>query len=141
MTRVAVLGVDPGRVKAGYALVGADGAVLVQGIVPVEALLERLRAIVAAHRVDLVALGSGTGDPALLERLQALERPVHVVDERETTRYARRLYFDEHPPRGWRRLLPRGLQVPPRPIDDYAAVLIARRLLAAQGGPGADASL
>lgn len=141
MTLVAVLGIDPGRVKAGYALVGADGAVRLQGIVPVEALLGRLRTIVAEYRVDLVAVGSGTHDPGLLERLQALERPLRIVDERETTRYARRLYFEEHPPRGWRRLLPLGLQVPPRPIDDYAAVLIARRLLAAEGGTGADAHL
>jgi hypothetical protein len=35
-----------------------------------------------------------------------------------------------HPPRGWRRFVPRGMLLPPRPIDDFAALLIAERLLA-----------
>jgi hypothetical protein len=56
--------------------------------------------------------------------------PIHLVDEYETSRQARGLYFAEHPPAGWRRLIPLGLQLPARPIDDYAAILIARRFLA-----------
>ena len=63
-------------------------------------------------------------------RSRALGLPIHFVDEYETSRAARELYFAEHPPRGWRRLVPIGLQLPPRPIDDYAAILIARRFLA-----------
>ena len=55
--------------------------------------------------------------------------PVHLIDERETTLRARALYFADHPPRGWRRLIPLGMQLPPCPIDDYAAVLIGRRFL------------
>jgi hypothetical protein len=51
-----------------------------------------------------------------------------VVPEAYTTLRARRRYFDEHPLRGWRRLFP-GLQTPPIPIDDYAAVLIAEDYL------------
>jgi RNase H-fold protein (predicted Holliday junction resolvase) len=62
--------------------------------------------------------------------------PVTYVDERETTLRARSLYFADHPPRGWRRLIPLGMQMPPRPIDDYAAVLIARRYLADEGNHG-----
>jgi hypothetical protein len=62
--------------------------------------------------------------------LEPLGVPVHIIDETDTTYRARALYFAEHPPRGWRRLLPLGLQVPPGPIDDYAAMLIARRYLA-----------
>ena len=52
-----------------------------------------------------------------------------MVDERATTLLARRRYFDANPPRGWKRLVPRGMLLPPRPIDDFAAVLIAERLL------------
>ena len=62
--------------------------------------------------------------------LEGLGLPIHLVDEYETSREARGLYFAEHPPRGWRRLVPLGLQLPERPIDDYAAILIARRFLA-----------
>jgi hypothetical protein len=52
-----------------------------------------------------------------------------VVDERETTLRARARYFQAHPPRGWKRLVPRGMLLPPCPIDDFAALLIAERFL------------
>lgn len=130
----AVMGVDPGRLKAGYALLAADGSVLDAGVVPLGELVPRLEVLVRDNAVEVVALGKGTNARTLLEPLQRLGPPVSLVDEFETTRRARELYFSEHPPRGWRRLVPAGLQVPPRPIDDYAAILIARRFLAREGG-------
>jgi hypothetical protein len=51
------------------------------------------------------------------------------VNERDSTLEARDLYWKEVPPRGWRRLVPLSLQVPPEPIDDFAAVVLARRHL------------
>ena len=129
----AVLGVDPGRAKAGFAIVDASGAVLASGIAPIAALHERLAGLLANHRVGALAVGSGTNARAVEASLAALGLPVYEVDEYETTRRARELYFQEHPPRGWRRLLPVGLQVPPRAIDDFAAILIARRFLT-EGG-------
>ena len=89
----------------------------------------------AAHPVEALALGRGTNARALAAELGDLGVPIHLVDEYETTRRARELYFAEHPPRGWRRLIPLGLQLPPGPIDDYAAILIARRFLARGRGP------
>lgn len=131
----AVLGVDPGRRKAGFALLDASGGLVVSGIEPVDRLLESLRGLVMARRVTAIALGRGTNAREVKAALEGLRLPIHLVDEYETSRGARNLYFADHPPRGWRRLLPIGLQVPPRPIDDYAAILIARRFLAR----GADA--
>jgi len=125
-----VLGVDPGSAKAGYALVDGDGTVVVAGIETVAALAARLRAIVEEHPVAVLALGRGTRAAAIAAGLAALGVPIEQVDEFETTRRARELYFTENPPRGWRRLIPSGMQLPPRPVDDYAAVLIARRFLA-----------
>ena len=77
-----------------------------------------------------MALGRGTNAAALEAGLRSFGVPVHLVDEYETSRRARELYFRDHPPRGWRRLVPTGLQLPPVPVDDYAAILIARRYLA-----------
>ncbi len=125
-----ILGIDPGTRKAGYAVLASDDAsVLELGIEPVEALLDRARRLVKEHEITAVALGTGTNAGALGEQLAGLGVPVLLVDERETTLRARALYFADHPPRGWRRLLPLGMQLPPRPIDDYAAVLIGRRYL------------
>lgn len=127
--RECILGIDPGSVKAGYALVEASGSVVVAGIEPLERLPARLREIAAGHAVAAVALGRGTNAMAIKAQLEELGVPIHWVDEYETTRRARELYFADHPPRGWRRLIPLGMQLPERPIDDYAAILIARRFL------------
>jgi RNase H-fold protein (predicted Holliday junction resolvase) len=124
----AVLGIDPGTRKVGFAIVtDATSPALAMGIESPEALAGRLERLVAAHPLRAVALGSGTNAAALLTLLERLGAPVHVIDETDTSYRARALYFADHPPRGWRRLVPLGLQVPPRPIDDYAALLIARR--------------
>lgn len=126
----AVLGVDPGTRKCGYAVVGeSPGPPLALGIVPTERLVETLQELVARFPVRAVALGGGTHTAPVGEMLAALGLPVNIVDERETTLLARQRYFAANPPRGWRRLVPRGMLLPPRPIDDFAALLIAERLL------------
>ena len=125
-----ILGIDPGTRKAGFAVISGDtGAVVELGIEPVEELLSRAKRLVEQHKITAVALGTGTNADVLGGELAGLGLPVKLVDERETTLRARGLYFADHPPRGWRRLIPLGMQLPPRPIDDYAAVLIGRRYL------------
>jgi RNase H-fold protein (predicted Holliday junction resolvase) len=133
VTEGAVIGVDPGRVKAGYAVLDANGGALNSGICPVASLGQRLGELVAAYQPVAVALGRGTNAKPVAEALAGLRLPIHWVDEFETTRRARELFFADNPPGGWRRWVPRGLLTPPRPIDDYAAILIGRRFLGAQG--------
>jgi RNase H-fold protein (predicted Holliday junction resolvase) len=130
-----IIGVDPGSAKAGYAVVDETGAVVEAGIVPVDGLADRVRTLAAAGDTEGCALGRGTNSAAVAARLAPLGLPVHLVDEYETTRFARALYFADHPPRGWRRLLPLSFQTPPRAIDDYAAILIARRFWESKGDP------
>ncbi|MBV9719054.1 MAG: pre-16S rRNA-processing nuclease YqgF [Candidatus Eremiobacteraeota bacterium] len=130
-----VIGVDPGRRKAGYALLDARGAVVAAGIEPIDRLPACLQRLAWERLVHAIALGRGTNARPVKAALEALGLPIHLVDEYETSRNARGLYFADHPPRGWRRLLPIGLQVPQRPIDDYAAILIARRFLARGAEP------
>lgn len=126
----AVLGIDPGTRKVGYAIApDRSSAPLAKGIVAVDVLVERVVPLISQHRVTAVALGAGTNAASLARQIQALGLPVHLVDETDTTFRARALYFADNPPRGWRRLIPLGLQLPPRPIDDYAALLIARRYI------------
>lgn len=133
MSLAAILGIDPGTRKCGYALVTAIGAAPLElGIVPTEGLGDRVRELAARYAIRAVALGGGTHARPVNDQLAGLDVPVSLVDERETTLLARRRYFAVHPPRGWRRLVPRGMLLPPRPIDDFAAVLIAERLLATE---------
>jgi len=125
----AVLGIDPGSAKAGYALVDDAGNVVCAGIEPIATLPQKLREIVAQQPVGCLAIGRGTRSREVAEAIGTLGLPAVFVDEYETSRRARDLYFAEHPPRGWRRLIPLGMQIPPRPIDDYSAILIARNFL------------
>ena len=129
---MTVLGLDPGTRKCGYAvLTGLGTPPLTLGITSVEALGERLRELVAATPVAVAAIGRGTNAAVVSEIARALGLRVELVDERETTLKARARFFEDHPPRGWRRLVPRGMLLPERPIDDYAALLIAERFLKA----------
>jgi RNase H-fold protein (predicted Holliday junction resolvase) len=125
-----VLGIDPGRAKAGFAVVRPDGDVVTRGIETIEGLQARLTRLLAGGNVDAIALGRGTNSGAVRRLLEGFGVPIHLVDEFETSRAARGLYFVDHPPRGWRRLIPIGLQLPDGPVDDYAAIVIARRYLA-----------
>lgn len=126
---MTVLGVDPGTRKVGLAVVDAGGSALEIAIVPLEDVDLAVRGLLSRYAIDAIAMGKGTNAGGLARQLGDVGTPIGFVDERETTLKARSLYFADHPPRGWRRLIPLGMQLPPRPIDDYAAVLIARRYL------------
>jgi len=129
---VKVLAVDPGRRKCGIAVCG-PGEVLVHRVVPVGDLLAVARDWVRAHHIDVVVVGRSTGVPRVMQGLETLAVPIVQVDERGTTLAARVRYFQDHPPRGWRRLVPRSLLVPPEPYDDYAAALLAEAYLSRRG--------
>jgi RNase H-fold protein (predicted Holliday junction resolvase) len=131
-----ILGLDPGTRKCGYALVPPGGGKpLALGIAPLAELEAVLRTLVAGHAVGRVALGRGTNAAVVGAVLDRLALPYTLVDEHETTLRARARYFADHPPRGWKRLVPRGMLLPERPVDDYAALLIAERYLEAAASP------
>ncbi len=128
-----VLGIDPGTRKCGVAVITqAATAPLVLEVVPFERFQERITELVRVHGVRAIALGGGTHASVVAAMLVDLGLPVGIVNERETTLLARTRYFQANPPSGWRRFIPRGMLLPPRPIDDYAALLIAERYLASQ---------
>jgi RNase H-fold protein (predicted Holliday junction resolvase) len=134
---VTILGVDPGTRKVGFAVLDGKGTTHDLGIEMIADFRARVEGLMERWTFAAIAIGTGTNARALGGQLAGLGIPVIYVDERETTLKARSLYFADHPPKGWRRLIPLGMQVPPRPVDDYAAVLIARRFLSDGGNPGA----
>ena len=124
-----LLGVDPGTRKCGFAVLERSGEPIELGIVALDAFAERLAALHARYTFAFVAIGEGTNARAIATLVEQAGLPYALVDEHETTLQARARFFDDHPPRGWRRLVPRGMLLPDRPIDDYAALLIAERYL------------
>lgn len=127
---------DPGREKCGVAVCGPEG-ILARGVVALDILSRVSRQWVETYRVDAAIVGNQTGSKRVFAIMQQLGLRVEGVAERGSTIQARRRYFRDHPPRGWKRLLPLSLLIPPEPYDDYAAVVLAEAYLA-RGGSAED---
>lgn len=126
-----VLGIDPGTRKVGLAVV-VEGSPLELEVAPRESAAARAGVLARLHRVEAVALGGQTGRVDLVDELrEALPAALALtlVDERGSSYEARGLYWRLNPPRGLLRLVPRGMLLPPEPIDGYAAAVIACRFL------------
>jgi len=108
-----LLGVDPGTRKCGYAVLErVDAQPLTLGIVPLDEFGSRLATLRASFDIDMVAIGHGTNAAVVSAVVRDAGLPFVLVDERETTLRARARFFDDHPPRGWKRLVPRGMLLP-----------------------------
>jgi RNase H-fold protein (predicted Holliday junction resolvase) len=120
-------------VKCGYAVVSPHGERVSIEIVPAEKLVERVEADVLAG-VAMVCVGDATRSDKVVEMLRRTwpTLPIALVDERNTSLEARRRYYEDHPPRGLLRLIPRGLLVPKAQLDGYAALLIIERYLSSR---------
>ncbi len=127
-----VIAVDPGRDKCGVAVVGRQAGVLYKSVVAADKMAAAVAELAARHAAGTVVLGDRTGRKAAQAALAALrpggrELAVRLVDEHRSTDEARTRYWRDHPPRGLARLVPVTLRVPPTPVDDYVAVIIAER--------------
>jgi len=128
---MVVAAIDPGREKCGVAIVAENGEVLEQSVVATVWLADELAERVRRFSPERILLGNGTtsraAEATIRENLPDI--PVEIVDEYRTTDDARRAYWKANPPTGWRRFFPTSMQVPPEPVDDYGAVLLAQRYL------------
>lgn len=132
-----VVSVDPGTEKCGVArVVTEDGNVQVEcrEVVQTELICTAVARLLDSA-TDALVVGNGTGSKPVVKALEAAfpQTAILVVNERGTSERARERYWVENPPRGWRRLVPRGLLSPPEPYDDLAAVLLAEHVLAEMG--------
>lgn len=129
-----ILAVDPGRDKCGVAVLAGDKTVAYQRVIETARLEQVIAELVAKYNAIELVIGNGTTSTAAQARIAAACPAVHlhVVDEYRTTDMARVAYWAANPPRGLRRLLPTTMQVPPVPVDDYVAVILATRFIEAQ---------
>ena len=125
------LGVDPGRSKTGLALVDASGQIIDLHIAKTVFLRSELQNFLKKRRIASVILGNGTNSQRVAEEIQSVLPWVrqYFIDEAYSTEEARKLYWKINPPKGWRRLFPLSILVPPEPLDAYAAVIQVRRYL------------
>lgn len=130
-----VLAIDPGHHKCGLALVERKGRgqiyLIWHAIAPIEQLIRYTKQALAVREFQMLIIGSGTNTKAVTLQVKEamLSIGVLLVDEKNTTLDARSKYWEHNPRKGWRKFWPASLQVPPKPIDDYAAFILAERVL------------
>jgi RNase H-fold protein (predicted Holliday junction resolvase) len=126
-----ILAIDPGRDKCGIAQLTKDAHPLAKKVVPRRQLLPAIADILAKNDIFLIILGESAHGRQIEKELRGLNLKIAIVFAAETnsTLLARQRYWQDNPPRGLRRLLPLSLQLPPVPVDDYAAVILGERYL------------
>ena len=126
-----ILVVDPGSLKCGLAVMDDSANVLEQCVVEKGRLDFSVSQLAAKYAVEKVVIGHGTRSAEVERQVARLNLAAEIifVPEKDSTLEARKYYFKENPPPLYLRFVPRSLLVPPRPIDDYAAVILGERYL------------
>lgn len=125
-----ILAIDPGREKTGIAIL-KNSNVLEHKIINSEELVQIIKSLLEKYIIKTIVMGNGTSSKKKYDLLKQefIDRDIVLINEYRTTDEARKLYFQENPPKGWKKLIPLGMQVPPVPVDDYAAIVIGRKYL------------
>ena len=125
-----ILAIDPGREKTGIAILN-NSDVLEHKIINSEELVQIIKSLLEKYIIKRIVMGNGTSSKKKYDLLKRefMDRDIVLINEYRTTDEARKLYFQENPPKGWKKLIPLGMQVPPVPVDDYAAIVIGRKYL------------
>ncbi|MFS8857823.1 resolvase [Synechococcus sp. H55.7] len=126
-----LIGFDPGRDKCGLAVVQVQPVwqVLHREVVLAGEAPARLQSLWQQFGAERVILGNQTTAQAWKHQLESLIPPPQIVlvDERHSSEEARRRYWDFYPPRGWERLLPKGMRMPAKAYDDLVALILVER--------------
>jgi len=125
-----ILAIDPGREKTGIAIL-KNSDVLEHKIINSEELVQIIKSLLEKYIIKTIVMGNGTSSKKKYDLLKRefIDRDIVLINEYRTTDEARKIYFQENPPKGWKKLIPLGMQVPPVPVDDYAAIVIGRKYL------------
>ena len=129
---MVILGFDPGRDKCGVAVVGENHQLHYHEVVASESVLAEIAHLCAEYQITLVVMGNQTTAKQWREKLESqLPESIAVVmvDERNSSLEARDRYWEMYPPQGFKRLIPQGMRLPPRPVDDIVAILLIERYL------------
>jgi RNase H-fold protein (predicted Holliday junction resolvase) len=127
-----ILGFDPGKDKCGIAVMSRDKNVSYHQVVASESAISTIQSLCKQFPVQLLVMGDQTTSKSWKQKLtQSLSPFVKIVqvDERYSSLEARTRYWQMYPPEGLSRLIPQGMRVPPRPVDDIVAIVLIERYL------------
>ncbi|MEC4805030.1 MAG: pre-16S rRNA-processing nuclease YqgF [Jaaginema sp. PMC 1079.18] len=127
-----LLGFDPGRDKCGIAVMSRDRQLYYHQVVESKDAIAAIAELQQQYPIEQIVMGNQTTSKQWQKQLQEYwgdRLPIHLVDERYSTLEARDRYWQMYPPQGLQRLIPQGMRLPPRPIDDLVAILLIERYL------------
>lgn len=127
-----ILGFDPGRDKCGIAVMDRGRSVLFHEVVPASEAINTVVSICQEFPLELIVMGDQTTSTQWKQQLSHCLNSISIVqvDERYSSLEARDRYWQLYPPQGLSRLIPQGMRVPPRPVDDIVAIILVERFLA-----------
>ena len=126
-----ILGLDPGRDKCGLAIM--DGKrIACHRIVDSDVAIAIIQQLCQEYDVSTIVMGDGTTSKDWYRKIQSAlteHLPIVTINEQNSTLEARDRFWLMYPPKGVQRIIPAGLRVPPRPVDDLVAILLIERYL------------
>lgn len=126
-----ILGLDPGRDKCGVAVMNDKQEVIYHQVIDSNQAIADLTQLSQQYHPDLIVMGDGTTSKNWRQRIESdlTTLPVVTVNEANSTLEARDRYWVMYPPKGLQRMVPQGLRIPPRPVDDIVAIILIERYL------------
>lgn len=127
-----LLSLDPGRNKVGTAVISRDKEEREKTIVSLKELEAHLNEIFNKYQIDEIIIGNGTGAEKIIKKIKKLKtnKKITVVDEKFSTEEAQARYLREKPMSRYEKLLRKFISWKvKKPLDDYAALIIAEKYL------------
>lgn len=110
---------------------GLDRNLFYHAVIAAAESIDTIQTLRQQYPISILVMGDQTSAKEWKQKLLDLPDPLRVVlvDERYSTLEARDRYWQMFPPKGLSRLLPVGMRVIDRPIDDIVAILLIERYL------------
>lgn len=129
-----LLSLDPGSDKVGAAVLSRAGEEKEKTIIKREEIVKHLTEVFNKYDINIVVLGNGTGAEELIEEITAEleleDKELKLIDEKYSTEEAQKRYLAEKPMSRYEKLLRKFISWKvKKPLDDYAALIIAEKYL------------
>ena len=127
-----ILGFDPGRDKCGIAIMDKNRQLHYNQVVESAKITITITKLSQQFDINLIIIGDQTTSKIWQQNLTEIiseKIPIIKIDERYSSLEARERYWQIYPPRGFVRLIPPGMRIPPKPIDDIVAIILIERYL------------
>ncbi|MGD1705153.1 pre-16S rRNA-processing nuclease YqgF [Dapis sp. BLCC M229] len=127
-----ILGFDPGRDKCGIAIMDKNRKLHDHQVVESPKITTTITQLHQQFNINLIVIGDQTTSEIWEQNLTKIipeKVPIIKIDERYSSLEARDRYWQIYPPQGLVRLIPPGMRIPPKPIDDIVAIILIERYL------------